>query len=372
MSAMQAVDAMRLGIMSVVPRAECAGVPMADGGEGTVDAVIDALDGQRVLVNVADALGRSISATYGYVPQQRLAVIEIAAAAGIELIALDKRDVLKASTVGVGQLICSALDQGATDVLIGLGGSATNDGGTGMLTALGARFVDACGDRLPPGGGSLERLHRIDLSELDPRLRHTRIRLACDVTAPLLGPTGASAVFGPQKGAAPADVARLESALAQLALVTSSTLGHAQPSRAGAGAAGGLGFALLEFLRAESQPGVQIVAEAVGLEHAIADADWVFTGEGSVDAQTVQGKTPFGVAQLARRHDVPVIVFGGRISPDASILLQHGVDELVVITPEGTPVKKALNDGPAALARATAEACRRIRAPRLGAVRLKA
>ncbi len=365
MSAMQAVDAMRLGIMSVVPRAECVGVPMADGGEGTVDAVIDALDGQRVLINVADALGRPISATYGYVPHKRLAVIEIAAAAGIELVAPGQRDVFKASTFGVGQLISSALDEGATDILIGLGGSATNDGGAGMLTALGARFVDACGDRLPPGGGALERLQRIDLCELDPRLHNTRIRLACDVTAPLLGPAGASAVFGPQKGAAPADVARLESALTRLASVTSSTLGHAQPERAGAGAAGGLGFALLEFLRAESQPGVQVVAEAVGLENATAGADWVFTGEGSVDAQTVQGKTPFGVAQLARRHDVPVIVFGGRISPDASVLLEHGVDELVVITPQGTPVEKALREGPAALARATAEACRRIRLPEL-------
>jgi glycerate kinase len=360
MSAMQAVDAMRLGIMSVTSDAECVGVPMADGGEGTVDAVIDALDGQRVVVNVVDALGRGISATFGYVPQRRLAVIEIAAAAGIELIALDDRDVLAASSFGVGQLISSALDQGATDVLIGLGGSATNDGGAGMLSALGVQFVDSCGDHLPPGGGALERLHRIDLSGIDPRLGNTRIRLACDVTAPLLGPAGASAVFGPQKGAAPADVARLESALAQLASVTSSTLGHAQPARAGAGAAGGLGFALLEFLGAESQPGVQVVAEAVGLEDAIAGADWVFTGEGSVDAQTVQGKTPFGVAQVARRHDVPVIVFGGRISPDASILLEHGVDELVVITPEGVPVERALRDGPAALERATADVCRRI------------
>ena len=200
---MQAVDAMRLGIMSVVPRAECVGVPMADGGEGTVDAVIDALDGQRVVVNVADALGRPISATYGYVPQRRLAVIEIAAAAGIELIAPDERDVLEASTFGVGQLISSALDQGATDILIGLGGSATNDGGAGMLTALGVRFVDACGDRLPPGGGALERLHRIDLSELDPRLCNTRIRLACDVTAPLLGPAGQAPSSDPKRALRP-------------------------------------------------------------------------------------------------------------------------------------------------------------------------
>jgi len=356
---MQAVDAMRLGIMSVVPRAECVGVPMADGGEGTVDAVIDALDGQRVVVDVADALGGPISATFGYVPQRRLAVIEIAAAAGTELIAPDERDALGASTFGVGQLITSALDQGATEMLIGLGGSATNDGGTGMLTALGVRFFDAAETTFLRGWCA-----RTSASNRRVRNRPTAAEhahspgLRCHRASPR--PNRCKRRLRTSKGRRAPDVARLESALTHLACVTSSTLGHAHPARAGAGAAGGLGFALLEFLGAESQPGVQVVAEAVGLEDAIAGADWVFTGEGSVDAQTVQGKTPFGVAQLARRHNVPFIVFGGRISPDASILHQHGVHELVVITPEGTPVEKALRDGPAALARATAEACRRL------------
>jgi glycerate kinase len=360
MSAVQAVSAMRLGVLRAIPDAECIGVPMADGGEGTVDAVVDALKGRRIVVDVEDPLGRSTEATYGYIPHRRLAVIEVAAAAGIELVAPRERDVLGASTFGVGQLISSAMDHGATELLIGLGGSATNDGGAGMLTALGARFTGVDVGRLAPGGGPLTQLRQIDLVDLDPRLRRTRIRLACDVTAPLLGPSGASAVFGPQKGATASEVAQLESALTRLVAVTCSTLGHARPDRAGAGAAGGLGFALLEYLHAEAQPGVQIVAETVGLEQELAGADWVFTGEGSVDAQTMLGKTPFGVAQIARRHNTPAIIFAGRVGFDASILLDHGVGELVAITPDGTPIEQALRDGAAALARATAEFSRRM------------
>jgi glycerate 2-kinase len=360
MTASQAVAAMRDGVHAVLPDAECVGVPMADGGEGTVDAVVDALNGQHIAVDVEDPLGRPTRADYGYVPARKLAVIEMAAASGLELVAPADRDVLRASTFGVGQLIVSALDQGASEFIIGLGGSATNDGGTGMLTALGVAFTDADGRPLAPGGAALERLHRIDLGDLDPRLRDVRIRLASDVTAPLLGPTGASAVFGPQKGATPADVGRLESALGRLATVTAATLGEARPERPGAGAAGGLGFALLEFLGAEGQPGVEIVAETVGLQDALRGADWVFTGEGSVDAQTVLGKTPFGVAQVAARTGTRVVIFAGRVAPDASVLLEHGVDRLVAITAPGTPIERALREGAQSLTRATAEVCRDI------------
>jgi glycerate 2-kinase len=360
MTASEAVAAMRAGVQAVLPDAECVGVPMADGGEGTVDAVVDALYGQRIDVEVEDALGRTITARYGYVPLRQLAVIEMAAASGLEQIPRDQRDVLRASTFGVGQLIRSALDRGAEEFLIGLGGSATNDGGAGMLSALGAVFTDADGNRLPPGGAALERLDRINVSGLDPRLEGARIHIASDVTAPLLGPTGATAVFGPQKGATAADVERLESALSRLATVTSSTLGGAQPDRAGAGAAGGLGFALLEFLGAVSKPGVEEVAETVGLERQVKDADWVFTGEGSVDAQTVMGKTPFGVAQVAVRAGARVIIFAGRVAPDASVLLEHGVDRLVAITAEGTPIDQALREGAESLTRATTEVCQQI------------
>ncbi|MGE2724605.1 glycerate kinase [Mycolicibacterium pulveris] len=360
MSASQAVAAMRAGVQAVLPDAQCVEVPMADGGEGTVDAVVDALHGQRVEVHATDALGRPVTAAYGHVPLRQLAVIEIAAAAGLELIPPDRRDVLRASTFGVGQLIRSALDRGAEDILVGLGGSATNDGGAGMLVALGAVLTDADGGPLEPGGAALERLDRIDISGLDPRLRDVRIRVACDVTAPLLGPTGASAVFGPQKGADPADVARLDSALSRLAAVTATTLGRAQPQRPGAGAAGGLGFALAEFLGAEIRPGAEEVAHTVGLEQAVRGADWVFTGEGSVDAQTVMGKTPFGVAQLAVKAGARVVIFAGRVAADASVLLDYGVDRLVAITADGTPLEEALRDGAVSLTRATAELCREI------------
>lgn len=360
MTATEAVAAMREGVRSVLPDAECVGVPMADGGEGTVDAVVDALYGRRIAVEVSDALGQTASAQYGYVEPRRLAVIEMAAASGLEMIPVGQRDVMRSSTFGVGQLIRDALDRGAEEFLVGLGGSATNDGGTGMLTALGVVFADAEGRQLAPGGGALGHLDRIDVSGLDPRLRNVRIHIASDVTAPLLGPAGASAVFGPQKGATAAEVKLLETALNRLVSVTAATLGAAHPEMPGAGAAGGLGFALIDFLGAVSKPGVEEVAETVGLERQVKDADWVFTGEGSVDAQTVMGKTPFGVAQVAARAGARVVIFAGRVAPDASVLLEHGVDRLVAITAEGTPIEQALRDGPESLTRATAVVCRDI------------
>ncbi|MGV0814304.1 glycerate kinase [Mycolicibacterium boenickei] len=360
MSAAQAAAAMKHGVLSVMPDAECVEIPMADGGEGTVEAVVDALDGSRIAVEVEDPLGRPTTASFGYVRHRHLAVIESAAAAGIELVAPEERDILRASSFGVGQLISSAMDRGAAEILVGLGGSATNDGGTGMLAALGARFTDIDGHRIAPGGAALQHLHRIELGGLDPRLREVRIRLACDVSAPLLGPGGASAVFGPQKGATAADVRTLESALTQLVSATSATLGRARPERPGSGAAGGLGFAFLEYLSAEMQPGVKIVAETVGLEEHLCDAHWVLTGEGSVDAQTILGKTPFGVAQLALGNNAPVVIFAGRVNPDASVLLDHGVHAIIAISSPGTPIEQALRDGPSALARSTADLCRRI------------
>lgn len=358
MTASQAVAAMRAGVLAVLPDAECVGVPMADGGEGTVDAVVDALDGTHVTVDVADPLDRPIRANYGYVAERGLAVVEMATASGLELVAPEDRDVLRASTFGVGQLIASALDHGATELLIGLGGSATNDAGAGMLAALGAKLTDSEGAALPPGGAALARLERIDLSGLDPRLADVRIRIASDVTAPLLGTGGASAVFGPQKGATPADVQTLETALTRFVAVTEATLGRARPELPGAGAAGGLGFALLDFLGAECHPGVEVIAETVGLEQAVAGADWVFTGEGSVDAQTMLGKTPFGVTQAARRAGARVVIFAGRVAPDADVLLANGVDRLVAITQPGTPIAQALRDGAVSLERAAADVCR--------------
>ncbi|MBU9764519.1 glycerate kinase [Mycobacterium sp. TNTM28] len=358
MTASQAVAAMREGVSATRGDAECVAVPMADGGEGTVDAVVAALGGDRVTVQVDDPLGRPVPATYGYVADRHLAVIEMASASGLELVPRPDRDVLRTSTFGVGQLIRSALDRGATELLIGLGGSATNDGGAGMLSALGVAFLDAEGAALPPGGAALARLQHVDISGLDPRLAGVHVQIASDVTAPLLGTGGASAVFGPQKGAGPADVKLLDSALGRLVEITGTTLGHASPDRPGAGAAGGLGFALMEFLAADCDPGVEVIARTVGLEQALTGADWVFTGEGSVDAQTMLGKTPFGVAQVAARTGTRVAIFAGRVAPDADVLLDNGVEKLVAITAPGTPLDQALRDGPAALARAAAEFCR--------------
>lgn len=360
MTATQAVAAMRDGVHAVWPDAECVGVPMADGGEGTVDAVVDALGGEHITVEVADPLGRPVRAKYGYIASRRLAVIEMAASSGLELVAPSDRDVLRSGTFGVGQLITSALGHGVNELLIGLGGSATNDAGAGMLSALGAVFTDAHGLPLAPGGAALAQLHRIDLGGLDPRLAEVRIRIASDVTAPLLGNGGASVVFGPQKGATPADVELLEAALTRLVTVTGATLGRARPFLPGAGAAGGLGFALLEFLAAECHPGAELIAETVGLKQAVAGADWVFTGEGRVDAQTMLGKTPFGVAQVAAGAGARVVIFAGRVAPDAEVLLDHGVDRLVAITTPGTPIEQALREGPAALTRAAAAVCRDI------------
>ncbi|KUI19599.1 glycerate kinase [Mycobacterium sp. GA-1285] len=358
MTASEAVAAMESGVAAVLPDADVVGVPMADGGEGTVDAVVDALHGEHIEVPVSDALGRTVTARYGYVPLRQLAVIETAAAAGLELIPPGERNILCSSTFGVGELIRSALDRGAEDFLIGLGGSATNDGGTGMLTALGVAFLDADGKPLTPGGGDLLRLEHIDMTGLDPRLRDVRMRVASDVTAPLLGPSGATTVFGPQKGAGPDDMPRLEAGLSRLAVVASATLGGTQPQRPGAGAAGGMGFALVEFLGAISRPGAEEVAGTVGLERALLGADWVFTGEGSVDAQTVMGKTPFGVAQAAVRAGARVVIFAGRVAPDAAVLLDHGVERLVAITAEGTPIQRALREGARSLTGAVAEFCR--------------
>ena len=358
MTATEAVSAMSDGVLAVFPDAEIVRRPMADGGEGTVEAVALALGGETLTVEVADALGRPTVASYAYVADRSLAVIEVAAAAGLELISPDERDILRASSFGVGEIILSALDVGATEFLIGLGGSATNDAGTGMLTALGARFTDDAGQPLEPGGAALSGLAQIDLSGLDSRLRDVRVRLACDVTAPLLGPSGATAVFGPQKGATPADAEVLESALQRLVAVYSDSFDETRHDRPGAGAAGGLGFAFQQFLDADSEPGVQIVADTVKLDQAVVGADWVFTGEGGVDAQTVMGKTPFGVAQIALRAGARVVIFAGRVAPDAEVPLEHGVDRLVAITPEGTPLAEAFRQAPEFLTRATEDVCR--------------
>ncbi len=353
MSAPVAAQQMADGVRDAYPDAVVIQLPMSDGGEGFATAIAAATKAVWAPVIVPDALGRPIEASYAWAPGSRRAVIEMATAAGLEGIPVLERDVRRSSTRGVGRLMLAALDEGARHLVVGLGGSATNDGGAGMLAELGVRYVDAAGVELEPVPTELERTAAIDVAGLDPRLADCRIDAACDVTNPLLGAHGASAVYGPQKGATPDDVTYLDGVLAHLVELSPASAAVAA-GLPGSGAAGGLGWALLGFLGASMRPGVDLVAETIGLEDAIAQADLVLTGEGSVDAQTLQGKTPAGVAAIAQRHSVPVAVFGGRITSDALPFASESV-ALVSITPEGQPLAEALRLGPENLRAAVAE-----------------
>ncbi|MBC7442303.1 MAG: glycerate kinase [Ramlibacter sp.] len=358
MSAAEAVAAMERGVRTVFPDAECVGLPMADGGEGTVDALVAARGGALVDAAAQDALGRSLVARYGYVADERLAIIEIAAAAGIQLIDPADRDQRIASTFGVGRLITDALDRGARRFVIGLGGSVTTDGGAGMLHALGAQLFDADGRDLPGGGAALARLARIDLAGFDPRLLDATFEIASDVTNPLLGAEGAAAVFGPQKGADDETVRELDAALAVYARVLAEATGRDVAGLPGAGAAGGLGAAFLACFDCRLRRGIDVVMQAAGLSARMAGAAYVFTGEGSLDAQTLGGKTPLGVAEVAVSADVPVIAFAGRIGDGAEALYDHGFSALVPIVAGVGDLPQALRDGPKNLERAVATVCR--------------
>ncbi len=358
MSAAQAASAMERGIRAVLVDAQCLAVPMADGGEGTVDALVEATGGQYITAQVRDGLGRTVPARYGYVSAEQLAVLEVAAAVGIDMIAEAERDPRVTSTFGVGQLILDALDHGARRFVVGLGSSVTNDGGAGMLQALGARLLDERGEELPPGGAALARLERIDLARFDPRLAVSEFQIASDVTSPLLGPQGASIVFAPQKGADEAAVAQLESALTRWARVVVASTGRDIAMIPGSGAAGGLGAAFLAFLPAQMHRGVDMVMSANHLSEKIAGADYVLTGEGSVDAQTASGKTVLGVAEVAAQRGVPVIAFAGRIGEGADALYALGVCAIVPIVQDVSDLPRALAEGPVNLERATTTVCR--------------
>jgi len=351
MTAPEAAAAMARGVLRADPEAECLIMPMADGGEGTTEALVAALGAQPRHVTALDPLGRPVKAAYG-LTADGLAVMEVAAAIGIGLVQPAERDVMRSDSRGVAALLRHALESGATRVLVGLGGSATTDGGAGMLAGLGARLLDASGLEVPPNPAGLARLARVDVSGLDRRLSGLRIDVACDVTNPLLGAAGSAAVFGPQKGASPAQVPLLDAALARLAdAIVAAGLPDTR-NLPGAGAAGGLGMAFLA-LGGVLRPGVEVVAEATGLEPAIAGADLVLTGEGALDAQTAAGKTPAGVLAVASRHGVPVIAFAGRLGIDPGSL---GFAACVPIVAESVELETALREGPANLERAVAAA----------------
>ncbi len=361
MTAARAADAMAAGVLAADPDADCVRIPMSDGGEGFADAIGTALAAERHRVRVTDARGGSTTATL--VRSGDLAVIDVASAVGLALVAPRDRDVMAADSRGVGELIRAALDSGARRLVVGLGGSATNDGGAGMLQALGARLLDRDDRPVSPTPAGLRRLARVDLAGLDPRLEQVGIEAACDVTNPLLGPNGASAVFGPQKGATPEQVAELDRILEGMVRL-SPPRAHDLATAPGAGAAGGLGWALMSFLGANTRPGVDLLAGTVGLAGAIRGASLVLTGEGSVDAQTLAGKTIAGVAGLAATAHVPCVVLAGRVGPGAEVLLDRGVTALLPILPEVTDLPTALRDGPANLEHAAAAVVRIFRAGR--------
>ncbi|MEA5154674.1 glycerate kinase [Raineyella sp.] len=355
MTAVQAAEAMARGILAVAPDAVCVRVPMSDGGEGFADAIGTALAAERSPVRITDARGRAATATLVHLDD--LAVIDVASAVGLGMIAPADRDIMTSDSRGVGDLIRAALDGGAHRLIVGLGGSATTDGGAGMLSALGAQFLDREGRPVPPTPEGLRRLDRLDLSGLDPRLARLEVEAACDVTNPLLGPQGASVTFGPQKGASADQVHELDVLLERLVAV-SPAAAREMSVRPGAGAAGGLGWALMAFLDAATRPGVELLAETVGLAQAVGDASLVLTGEGSVDAQTLSGKTVAGVARIAAATEVPCVVLAGRVTSDAEALLDHGVTALVPILHEVTDLAAALRNGPGNLERATATVVR--------------
>ena len=333
-SAEGAARAIAEGLAVSFPKAEFRLIPMADGGEGTVNAWAASTGAKRITAAVQDPLGRPVKAEYAYDSSSGTAVIEMAAANGLPLLAPDERNPLVTSTYGTGELVRDALDHGARHIILGIGGSATNDGGTGLASALGARLLDARRRELPPGGAALARLAKIDFSGLDRRLTKTRIEVACDVTNPLCGPNGASAVYGPQKGASPRDVAKLDAALrrlAEVAAVTPECAGRADPESPGAGAAGGLGFGLVAFCGAKLRRGVRIVAESVRLRERLKGCDLVIAGEGRLDSQTANGKTPAGVAEVAKRAGVPCIAICGCVGEGYEAVHKIGISSVIPV-----------------------------------------
>ncbi|MYM95817.1 glycerate kinase [Duganella vulcania] len=342
LTAMAVANEIEAGFREFFPDAQYVKLPVADGGEGTVQAMIDASGGRRVALTVSGPLGEPVDAFYGLMGDGATAVIEMAAASGLELVPVAQRDPLRTSSRGTGELIRDALDAGARHFVLGVGGSATNDGGAGMVQALGGRLLDEAGNELPPGGGALDRLRHIDLSGLDARIKDCVFDIACDVSNPLVGPQGASHIFGPQKGATPAMVEQLDANLRHYADVIARELGHQVAGVPGAGAGGGIGAAMLVFLGGRLRPGSEIVTAAVGLDAAVADADLVITGEGRIDSQSIHGKTPIGVARVAQRHGKPVIAIAGSLAPGAAVVHQHGIQAVFGAVSRPCTVEQAL------------------------------
>jgi len=326
LSSLEAGNAIKKGVLKALPRARVSVYPIADGGEGTTQALIHAMNGQMQYVTVSDPLGRPIEAYYGIIPLKQLAVIEMATAAGLPLLKESERDPMYTTTKGVGEMICDAIDKGCRNFLIGIGGSATNDGGAGMLSALGFKFLSDEDKPISDGAIGLGSLKKIEISGAHQALKDCSFRIACDVKNPLCGEAGCSHVFAPQKGADAADVDKMDKWLHSYADMTKNILSHADINAEGAGAAGGLGFAFQSYLGASLEPGIEIVLDEISLEEQIKDADIVVTGEGRLDFQSVFGKAPVGVAALAKKYNKPVVAFAGSVTREAGVCNAAGID----------------------------------------------
>lgn len=359
LTATQAGEAIALGVQAALPDAEIVVVPVADGGEGTVEALVEATGGAMFRQVVTGPLGKPVTASFGMLGDGKTAAIEMASCAGLPLVPPELRDPRITTTFGVGELILAALDKGSHRFIIGIGGSATNDGGAGMAQALEASLLDTEGRPIAPGGASLATLARISTELMDARLRACSFDVACDVNNPLCGPTGASAVYGPQKGATPEMVAQLDAALAHYAQVIERDLGKAVRDIPGAGAAGGLGAGLLAFLGATLRPGAQIVLEAVRLEEQLRDADLVITAEGQLDSQTAYGKSVGAVATLAKRYGIPVLALAGGLGENYQQVYALGVDAIAVLPSHPMTLDSAMQHA-ASLARDAIERAMRL------------
>ena len=361
MTAKEVCQAMENGIRKVLPDAKIISVPMSDGGEGTMDSLIDATNGQKYAVKVTEPLGTPVTAHYGILGDQKTAIIEMAEASGLSYVPQDKRTpatIKKTTTFGTGELINAALKHDVTRVIIGLGGSSTNDGGSGMAQAIGVKFFDHNDHEITQklGGGDLKQITRIDTIDINPKIKKTKFLLASDVTNPLTGTNGASYVFGPQKGADQATAKELDENLSHYAKIIGQNIAQTP----GSGAAGGLGAGLLAFTQAKIYPGVNLVANEVHLAEKIKEPDYVFTGEGGTDFQTQFGKTPYGVAQIAKKYDVPVISLAGYIGKGIDHLYDKGFTAIFGILAKAENIDQALKDGPQNVERTTENVVRLI------------
>ncbi len=352
LTALEAARAIEEGVKRIVPDAETVLKPMADGGEGTVQALVDATGGEMMATEVTGPLRERVNARWGILNDKTTAVIEMASASGLPLVPPEKRNPLITTTYGTGELIRAALDHGCRKLIIGIGGSATNDGGAGMAQALGARLLDADDKELPFGGAALARLSRIDISAMDRRLADFKVTLASDVNNPLCGPRGASAIYGPQKGATPEMVKQLDAALSHYADVIKRDLDIDLRDVPGAGAAGGLGLGLMVFLKARMVPGIDVVIRATNLVADLKGAQLVFTAEGRIDCQSAMGKVPTGVAMAAKKFGATVIALAGEVADDCRVVFDQGIDAVMSIAPGPITLEQSMAQAKKLLANA--------------------